>query len=60
MLKKNSKYEITGTDSLNIRTCKYYWELVTANFELKCLLNFVDIWTKIRKKEPSDLDKSKK
>ena len=36
------------------------WELVTANFELKCLLNFLEIWKKIRKKEPSDLDKSKK
>ena len=30
------------------------------NFELKVLLNFLDIWKKVRKKEPSDLDKRKK
>jgi len=53
------KFEIAGADSLNIRTCKYYWELVIAKFELKILLNFQD-WKKIIKKEPSDLDKRKK
>jgi len=35
-------------------------ELFIANFELKFLLNFLDIWKKIGKKEPSDLDKRKK
>ena len=47
---KNSKSEIAGIGSLNIRTCKYFWELVTANFELKFLLNNLEIWTKIIKK----------
>ena len=37
-----------------------YWELVTSNFELKFLLNFLDIWKKVIKKETSDLDKRKK
>jgi len=37
---KNSKSEIVGAGSLNIRTCKNYWELVTANFELHFLLKF--------------------
>jgi len=54
----NSKPEIAGAGSLNIRTCKNYWELITANFGLKFLLNFLDIWKTIRKK--SDLDKRKK
>ena len=57
---KNSKFEIAGASSLNIQTCKHYWELVTANFELKFLLTFLDIWKKIRQKEPSDLNKRKK
>jgi len=48
---KNSKSEIAGVSSLNIRTCKNYWELVTTNFELKLLLNFLDIWTKIRRRK---------
>ena len=52
--------EITRAGSLNIRTCKTYWELLTANFELQFLLNFLDIWKKIIKKKPSDLDKRKK
>ena len=47
---KNSKSEIVGAGSLNIRTCINYWELVTTFFELKLLLNFLDIWTKIIKK----------
>ena len=40
--------------------CKNYWELVTANFKLKFLMSFLDIWKKIKQKEPSDLDKRKK
>ena len=56
----NSKPEIASVGSLNIRTCKNYWELFIVNFELKILLNFLDIWKKIRKKEKSDLDKRKK
>ena len=48
--------EIAGAGSLNIRTCINYWELVTTFFELNVLLNFLDIWKKIIKKEPSDLD----
>ena len=52
--------EIAGAGSLNIRTCINYWELVTTNFELTFLINFPDICMKIIKKEPSDLDKSKK
>ena len=48
---KNSKFEIPGAGSLNIRTCKNYQELVIANFELKL---------DQKKKEPSDLDKRKK
>ena len=56
MLKK----KIVGAGSLDIQTCKNYWELVTLNLELKYLLNFLDIWKKVIKKEPSDLDKSKK
>ena len=52
--------EIAGADSLNIQTCINYWELVTMKFELKFLLNFMDICKKIIKKETSDLDKSKK
>ena len=43
---KNSKSEIVGAGSLNIRTCKHYWALVTANFELKILLNFPYNWKK--------------
>ena len=43
---KNSKSEIVGAGSLNLRTCKNYWELVTADFEMKVLLNFLDIWKK--------------
>ena len=50
---KNSKSEIAGAGSLNIRTCINYWELVTTYFELNFLLNFLDIWTKITKKETS-------
>ena len=57
---KNSKSKIVGAGSLNIRTRKNYWELIAANFELKFLLNFLDIWKKVRKKEPSDLNKRKK
>jgi len=56
----NSNSKITGAGSLNIRTCKNYWELVSTNFELKCLLKFLDFWKQIRKKETSDLDKRKK
>ena len=33
---------------------------LTANFELKFLLNFIDIWKKVIKKQTSDLDKRKK
>ena len=54
------KKQIAGAVNLNIRTCKNYWELAITNFELKCLLNFLDIWKKITKKEPSDLDKRKR
>ena len=54
------KKQIAGAGSLDIQTCKNYWELVTSNFELKFLLNFLDIWKKVIKKEPSDLDKRKK
>ena len=44
--------KIAGAGSLDIQTCKNYWELVTSNFELKFLLNFLDIWKKgIKKKE---------
>ena len=57
---KNSKSKFIGVGNLNIRTCKNYWELVTGNFELKCLLKFLDIWKNIIKKETSDLDKRKK
>ena len=57
---KNPKSEIAGAGSLNIGTCKPYCELVIANFELKFLPNFLEIWKKFRKKEPSDLDKMKK
>ena len=48
------KVEIAGAGSLNIRTCINYWELVTTCFELNVLLNFLDIWTKIMEKEPSN------
>ena len=34
--------------------------MVTANFELKFLIKFLDIWKQIRKEDPSDLDKRKK
>jgi len=34
--------------------------LVTSNYELKFLLNFLHIWKKIIQKEPSGLDKRKK
>ena len=54
------KKQIAGAGSLDIQTCKNYWELVTSNFELKFLLNFLDIWKKVIKKETSDLDKRKK
>ena len=47
---KNLKFEIAGAGSLNIRTCKNYWQLFTANFEPKFLLNFLDIWKKNYKK----------
>ena len=33
----NLKFEIVVAGSLNIQTCKNYWELVTANLELKFL-----------------------
>ena len=46
----NFKVEIAGAGSLNIRTCKNYWQLFTANFEPKFLLNFLDIWKKNYKK----------
>ena len=59
MLKKIQP-EIAGAGSLDIQTCKNYWELVTSNFELKFLLKFLDIWKKVIKKETSDLDKRKK
>ena len=49
---KNSKFEIAGASSLNIRTCKNYWDFVTMNFELTSR-------NKLEKK-PSDLDKRKK
>ena len=52
--------KIAGAGSLDIQTCKNYWELVTSNFELKFLVNFLDIWKKVIKKEPNDLDKMKK
>ena len=45
---------------LGHKNLKNYCELVTSNFELKFLLNFLDIWKKVIQKEPSDLDKSKK
>lgn len=38
----NLKSEIVGVGSFNIRTCKNYWELVTANSELQILLTFVE------------------
>ena len=57
---KNLKSGIVGAGSLNLRTCKNYWEMVTANFELKFLIKFLDIWKQIRKEDPSDLDKRKK
>jgi len=56
MLKK----KIAGAGSLDIQSCKNYLELVTLNFELKYLLNLLDIWKKFIKKEPSYLDKRKK
>ena len=56
---KNSKSEIAGAGSLNIRTCKNYWELIIENFELTFLMKFLDIWKKNSKKEPTDLDKRK-
>ena len=52
--------KIAGVGSLYIQSCKNYWELVTLNFELKFLLNLLDIWEKVIKKEPSELDKMKK
>ena len=58
--KKNLKSEIAGAGSLDIRTCKNYFELVTSNFKLKVILNFIDIGKKFRKNKPSDLDKMKK
>ena len=36
--------KIAGAGSLDIQTCKNYVELVTSNFGLKFLLNFLDIW----------------
>ena len=53
---KNPKSEIAGAGSLNIQTCINYWELVSTFFELKILLNFLDIWNEIIKKEKSNLD----
>ena len=50
-----SKLRQVGAGILNIWTCKIFLELFIANFELKFLLNFLDIWNKIGKKEPSDL-----
>ena len=47
---KKLKSEIASAGILNIQTFKNYWELVTVNFELKFLLNFSDIWKKIRKR----------
>jgi len=47
---KNSKSEIVGAGSLNIQTSKHYCELITANFELTFLLNFLDIWKKLEKR----------
>ena len=40
---KNSKSEIAGAGSLDIRTYKNYWEFVTVNFEHNFLLNFLGI-----------------
>ena len=51
--------KIVGAGSLDIQTCKNYWELVTSNLELKFLLNFLDIWKKVIKKT-IDSDKRKK
>ena len=51
--------KIAGAGNLDIQTCKNYWELVTSNFELNFLLNFLDILKKFIKKEPSDLGKRK-
>ena len=48
--KKILKSKIIGAGSLDKLTCKTYWELVTANFDPKFLLNFLDIWEKVRKK----------
>ena len=47
----NSKPEIAGAGSLNIRACKNYRELVTTNLELKVFINFLDILKKIEKKK---------
>ena len=49
--------KIASAGSLDIQTCKNYCELVTSNFELTFLLNFLDVWKKVRKKEKSDLEK---
>ena len=54
--KKNLKSKIAGAGSLDIRTCKNYFELVTSNFKLKVILNFIDIGKKFRKNKQSDLD----
>ena len=54
------KNKIAGAGSLDIQNCKIYWELVTSNFELTFLLNFLEILKKVIKKEPIDLDKRKK
>ena len=54
------KKQIAGAGSLDIKTCKNYCELVTSNFELKFLLNFLDIWKTFIQTETSDLDKIKK
>ena len=45
---------------MDIQTCKHYREFVTTNFQLKLLLNFLDVGPKIREKELSDLDNRKK
>ena len=42
--------KISGVGSLDIQSCKNCWELVTLNFELKFLLNFLEIWKKVIKK----------
>ena len=54
------KKQIAGAGSLDIHTCKNYLEFFTSNFEIKFLMNFLDIWKKVIQKEPSDFDKREK